>query len=51
MFWRKIEKEQMSYCVENNISIIAYSSLAQGLLTGKFGPEHKFAEGDHRSKK
>ena len=40
----------MPYCVENNISIIAYSSLAQGLLTGKFGPDHKFAEGDHRAK-
>ncbi len=50
LFWRKIEKEEMPYCVENNISIIAYSSLAQGLLTGKFGPDHKFAEGDHRSK-
>jgi myo-inositol catabolism protein IolS len=50
LFWRKIETDQMPYCVENNISIIAYSSLAQGLLTGKFGPEHQFAEGDHRSK-
>ncbi|NEO54421.1 MAG: aldo/keto reductase [Okeania sp. SIO3B5] len=50
LFWRKIEKEEMPYCVENNISIIAYSSLAQGLLTGKFGPDHKFAEGDHRAK-
>ena len=49
LFWRKIEKEEMPYCVENKISIIAYSSLAQGLLTGKFGPDHKFAEGDHRS--
>ncbi|WP_366516989.1 aldo/keto reductase [Microcoleus sp. PH2017_38_RDM_U_B] len=26
------------------------TSLAQGILTGKFGPEHKFAEGDHRTK-
>jgi myo-inositol catabolism protein IolS len=50
LFWRSVEKEAMSYCVENQISIIAYSSLAQGILTGKFGPEHKFAEGDHRTK-
>ncbi len=49
LFWRKIEKSEMPYCVENNISIIAYSPLAQGLLTGKFGPDHKFAEGDHRA--
>jgi myo-inositol catabolism protein IolS len=24
--------------------------LAQGLLTGKFGPDHQFEEGDHRAK-
>ena len=24
--------------------------MAQGLLTGKFGPDHKFQKGDHRSK-
>jgi len=40
----------MPYCIEQNISILAYSPLAQGLLTGKFGPNHQFAEGDHRSK-
>jgi myo-inositol catabolism protein IolS len=50
LFWRSVEKDAMPYCQENQISIIAYSSLAQGILTGKFGPEHKFAEGDHRAK-
>jgi len=50
LFWRWVEKEAMSYCVENQISIIAYSSLAQGILTGKFGLDHKFEEGDHRAK-
>ncbi len=50
LFWRHLEKDAMPYCVENDITIIAYSPLAQGLLTGKFGPEHKFAKGDHRSK-
>ncbi|HEY9807972.1 MAG TPA: aldo/keto reductase [Halomicronema sp.] len=49
LFWRWVEKDVTPYCLENNISIIAYCSLAQGLLTGKFGPNHKFAEGDHRS--
>jgi myo-inositol catabolism protein IolS len=24
--------------------------MAQGLLTGKFGPDHRFAPGDHRAK-
>ncbi len=50
LFWRWVEKDAMSYCQENHISILAYSSLAQGILTGKFGPEHKFEEGDHRAK-
>ena len=50
LFWRWVEKETMPYCVENNITIIAYSSLAQGILTGKFRADHKFEEGDHRAK-
>ncbi|MCU0515249.1 MAG: aldo/keto reductase [Oscillatoria sp. Prado101] len=50
LFWRSIEKDAMPYCIENNITILAYSPLAQGLLTGKFGPDHKFEEGDHRAK-
>ena len=49
LFWRKIENEAVPYCVENNISILAYSSLAQGLLTGKFSSGHQFDEDDHRS--
>ncbi|OPX37986.1 MAG: aldo/keto reductase [Desulfobacteraceae bacterium 4484_190.2] len=50
LFWRHVEKDAMPYCIENNITILAYSSMAQGILTGKFGPGHKFAKGDHRSK-
>lgn len=50
LFWRQVETDAMPYCIENQISILAYSSLAQGLLTGKFGLNHQFAKGDHRSK-
>lgn len=50
LFWRQVEREAVPYCIENNISIIAYSPLAQGLLTGKFGPEHKFDPEDNRAK-
>ncbi|BAU65589.1 aldo/keto reductase [Stanieria sp. NIES-3757] len=50
LFWRQVETDAMPYCIENNISILAYSSLAQGLLTGKFNRNHQFAEGDHRAK-
>ncbi|PLZ93986.1 aldo/keto reductase [Fischerella muscicola CCMEE 5323] len=49
LFWRQVEKDAMPYCVENNISILAYSPLAQGLLTGKFGPNHKFDPKDNRN--
>ncbi len=49
LFWRQVEQDTVPYCVENNITIIAYSSLAQGLLTGKFGRDHKFDPKDNRS--
>lgn len=50
LFWRQVERDAMPYCIENNISIIAYSSLAQGLLTGKFEPGHQFDPVDNRAK-
>jgi aryl-alcohol dehydrogenase-like predicted oxidoreductase len=50
LFWRYIETDAMSYCAENDMTILAYSPMAQGLLTGKFGTNHKFAKGDHRIK-
>ncbi|AFY74299.1 putative oxidoreductase, aryl-alcohol dehydrogenase like protein [Synechococcus sp. PCC 7502] len=48
LFWRKIEPSLTNYCLEHKISILAYSPLAQGLLTGKFKRGHQFVEGDHR---
>jgi len=50
LFWRHVEKDAMPYCANNNITILAYSPMAQGILTGKFGPDHTFSKGDHRSK-
>nr|WP_318702015.1 MULTISPECIES: aldo/keto reductase [unclassified Roseofilum] len=50
LFWRTIEGEIQNYCIEQNWSILAYSPLCQGLLTGKFGPDHQFPPGDHRAK-
>ena len=49
LFWRFVEQDAGPYCREQDISILAYSPLAQGILTGKFGPDHKFDPGDHRS--
>ena len=45
---RKIENALVPYCIKNNLSVLAYSPLERGLLTGKIQPGHQFAEGDHR---
>jgi len=46
---RGIEEETVPYCIENNKSILAYSPLERGLLTGKITPGYSFQEGDHRA--
>ena len=48
MVERSIEAELVPYCIDNGKSILAYSPLQRGLLTGKIQPDHKFAAGDHR---
>lgn len=49
MVRRGIEKELVPYCIENNKSILAYSPLQRGLLTGKMQPGYSFEEGDTRA--
>jgi len=49
MVMRNIEEDVVPYCLENNTSILAYSPLERGLLTGKMKPGHAFAQGDHRA--
>jgi len=49
MLRRDIEEELVPYCRENNKSILAYSPLQRGLLTGKMEPGQDFAEGDARA--
>ena len=46
---RGVEKETVPYCIENNKSILAYSPMERGLLTGKISSDYKFQEGDHRA--
>lgn len=48
MINRRIEKELVPYILENDKSILAYSPLQRGLLTGKMKPGQTFAEGDNR---
>ncbi len=41
LFNRRIEKNGLlHYCHENDITVIAYSPLAKGMVTGKYGPEN-----------
>lgn len=46
---RGIEEELVPYCVVNDKSILAYSPLQRGLLTGKITTNYTFQEGDHRA--
>ena len=50
LFWRQVEKDLMPFCAENSIAILAYSPMAQGFLTGRFGANHVFKKGDVREK-
>ncbi len=45
MLDRDVEKSLLPICQTNNVSILSYSSLALGLLSGKIGPDRQF-EGD-----
>lgn len=42
---RELEDELIGICLEHGVSVMSYSSLALGLLTGGLGPERAF-EGD-----
>lgn len=49
MLDRDIDSEQLPYCEENNIAVLAYSPLAQGLLTGKVAADRELSKSDMRS--
>lgn len=51
MLDRRIEQDLLPFCLEHNISILAYSPLEHGLLTGKIGMDRQFPAGDLRLKK
>jgi aryl-alcohol dehydrogenase-like predicted oxidoreductase len=47
---RKLEEEgYFEHCAKQGISILAYSPLVNGLLTGKMDPQRRFGEGDLRA--
>lgn len=45
---RGVEEAIVPFCIEKNKSVLAYSPMERGLLTGKLKPGHQFEEGDHR---
>ena len=49
MFDRNIEAEDLDFCKQTGIGILAHSPLGKGLLTGKYASGHVFSEDDERA--
>lgn len=47
---RHIETEDLAFCEQEGIGVLAHSVLAKGLLTGKYKPGHVFPPDDERSR-
>ena len=45
---RNVEAELLPWCMKNKASMMAYSPLSKGLLTGKLDPNRKFSSDDIR---
>ena len=45
---RNVESDALPWCQKNGLSMIAYSPMSKGLLTGKISPDRVFGEGDSR---
>ncbi|MBX7256597.1 MAG: aldo/keto reductase [Candidatus Hydrogenedentes bacterium] len=48
---RAIEKDVLPFCVANDIGVLAYSPIAQGLMTGKVTMDRTFKDGDARAER
>lgn len=48
LLWRFPERDVIPYCQAHQIAVVAYASLAHGILAGKFARETHFPEGDQR---
>ena len=50
LFWRyQLEKDILPYCIENNIGIMTYSSIGQGILSDRFLRGKILDPGDQRN--
>ena len=50
MFDRRMQREIFPYCEEQGIGVMAYGSLAYGLLTGTFTEDMDFGSEDWRAR-
>lgn len=48
LLWRYAEEDLIPFCVAHDIAVVTYSSLAHGILTGKFGEVPDLPAGDQR---
>jgi len=48
LLWRFAEREIIPYCRQHEIAVMTYSSVAQGVLTGKFARQPQLAADDKR---
>ncbi|RUW28302.1 aldo/keto reductase [Mesorhizobium sp. M4B.F.Ca.ET.215.01.1.1] len=48
MVVRDMERDLLPFCADNNVSVLSYSSLALGLLSGRIGPDRVFTGDDQR---
>jgi len=49
LFWRFAEDDIIPYCRLHEIAVVTYSSIAQGVLAGKFARDPGLQEGDQRA--
>lgn len=48
LLWRFAEADVIPFCLANRIAVVTYSSLAHGILTGKFARDPGLRDGDQR---
>jgi len=48
LLWRWPEREVLPYCRERGIRVVTYASMAQGILSGKFGRHPRLHSADKR---
>ncbi|MFN8525767.1 MAG: aldo/keto reductase [Chloroflexota bacterium] len=48
LFDRRMEREMFPFCLEQNVGVMVYGSLAHGLLTGAWTGDTSFEDGDWR---